>query len=171
MRFFARTSASFAPLRLCVKNSLAGDYPRGFRSFQVCKFTSLQVCKFASYRFDGTVPMRLFPHVEVNTDFRFPRTANRRRQIVRSAWCLVPYTGDALSLHGGCDLPTRRVWLSYTGRQDLRLGGTPRPTMARNAPDLDQLQLQWPITNRELTPFICAICLSASLRELFSRGF
>ena len=42
-RFFARTSASSAPLRLCVKNSLAGDCPRGFRSFQVFKFTSLQV--------------------------------------------------------------------------------------------------------------------------------
>ena len=55
-RFFARTSAVSAPLRLCVKNSLAGDCPRGFRSFQVFKFSSLQVCKFASYRFDGTVP-------------------------------------------------------------------------------------------------------------------
>ena len=44
-RFFARTSAVSAPLRLCVKNSLAGDCPRGFRSFQVFKFTSLQVCK------------------------------------------------------------------------------------------------------------------------------
>ena len=33
VRFFARTSASSAPLRLCVKNSLAEDCPRVFRSF------------------------------------------------------------------------------------------------------------------------------------------
>ena len=55
-----------------------------------------------------------YPHAEVNADFRFPKAANRRRQMARSAWCLVPYTGDAFSLHGGCRLPTRRVRSPYT---------------------------------------------------------
>ena len=34
VRFFKRTSASSAPLRLCVKNSLAGDCPRAFSSLR-----------------------------------------------------------------------------------------------------------------------------------------